>query len=178
MIDDEFGAVGEMKIGNADRSTRRKYTRANLSTTNPTWPDLGLNTAPELGNWRLTAWDMARPRLVLLTAENWKRAKMERPRLHDAHTKFNENPLASTEFSRSNIKRMICPSQKKPNKVEYRYRSRLERGRCWVRISSRTTVILVGVFGSFPQSLQTNSRIIPRLGHDRFLPNAFHFTIH
>jgi hypothetical protein len=41
MIDDECEAVGGMRIGRGNRSTRRKP--ATLSTTNPTWPDPGLN---------------------------------------------------------------------------------------------------------------------------------------
>jgi hypothetical protein len=57
MIDEgDCGAIGEMKIGRGNRSTRRnedwqgkpKYSEktcpsATLSTTNPTWPDLGSN---------------------------------------------------------------------------------------------------------------------------------------
>jgi hypothetical protein len=45
--DDECGAVGGMTIGMENRSTRRKPTpvpSAPLSTTNPTWPDLGSNS--------------------------------------------------------------------------------------------------------------------------------------
>jgi hypothetical protein len=142
-----------------------------------TWPKI--EYSPRVGKLTINRLRYGTASVGVLTAENWKRAKMGWPRLHDAHTKFNENPLAHTEFGmRSNTKCMVCPSQKKPNKMEYRYRSRLEPGWCWVRISSGTTVILVGVFCSCPQSLQTNSTIIPRLGHDRFLPNAFHFTIH
>jgi hypothetical protein len=34
------------------------------------------------------------------------------------------------------------------------------------------------VYHEFPQSLQANSGIILRLGHDRFLPNPFTFIIH
>jgi hypothetical protein len=34
---------------------------ATLSTTNPAWPDLGLNPAAAVGSQRLTAWAMARP---------------------------------------------------------------------------------------------------------------------
>jgi hypothetical protein len=30
----------------------------------------------------------------------------------------------------------------------------------------------------FLQSLQTNAGIVPRLGHNRFLPNPFQFIIH
>jgi hypothetical protein len=45
MIDeDEFGAIGGMKIGRGNRSTRRKPVPAPLCpTTNPTWPDPGSN---------------------------------------------------------------------------------------------------------------------------------------
>jgi hypothetical protein len=41
MIDDECGAVGGMRIGKGNRSTRRKLTT--LSTANPTWPEMGSN---------------------------------------------------------------------------------------------------------------------------------------
>jgi hypothetical protein len=34
---------------------------ATLSTTNPTWPDPGLNPDPAVGSQRLIAWAMARP---------------------------------------------------------------------------------------------------------------------
>jgi hypothetical protein len=29
----------------------------------------------------------------------------------------------------------------------------------------------------FPQSLQANAKIVPPLGHDRFLPSSFQFVI-
>jgi hypothetical protein len=41
--DDECEAVGGMRIGRGNRSTRRKPARATLSTTNPTWFDSGSN---------------------------------------------------------------------------------------------------------------------------------------
>jgi hypothetical protein len=34
------------------------------------------------------------------------------------------------------------------------------------------------VFHRFPQSLQTNARIIPPSGHNNFLPNPVQFIIH
>jgi hypothetical protein len=45
-----------------------------------------------------------------------------------------------------------------------------------VRISVATPANLTG-FLSFPQSLEGSARIIPRLGHDLFLPNPFQFTL-
>jgi hypothetical protein len=33
-------------------------------------------------------------------------------------------------------------------------------------------------FRRFPQSLAANDIIVPRVGHDRFLPNPFQFIIH
>jgi hypothetical protein len=44
-----------------------------------------------------------------------------------------------------------------------------------VRISSRSPAIPNESFRILPQSLQTNSGIVPRLGHDPFLPNPFQF---
>lgn len=41
------------------------------------------------------------------------------------------------------------------------------------RISAGTPVILTEVFRVFPQSLQENSGIVPRLDHDCFLPYPF-----
>jgi hypothetical protein len=38
--------------------------------------------------------------------------------------------------------------------------------------------MLTEILREFAQSLQTNSGIIPRLGHDRFLLNPFQFTSH
>jgi hypothetical protein len=40
MIDDECGAVGEMKIGRGNWSSRSKPAPVALSTTNPIWSDL------------------------------------------------------------------------------------------------------------------------------------------
>jgi hypothetical protein len=41
--DDECGVVGGMRIGRGNRSTQKTCPSATLSTTNPTWPDLGSN---------------------------------------------------------------------------------------------------------------------------------------
>jgi hypothetical protein len=43
MIDDDFGAVGGIRIGRGNRSTQRNLPSATLLTTNPTWTDLGSN---------------------------------------------------------------------------------------------------------------------------------------
>jgi hypothetical protein len=42
----------------------------------------------------------------------------------------------------------------------------------------RTSAILTKVFGSFPQSLQTNTRRVCPIGHNFLLPNSFHFINH
>jgi hypothetical protein len=48
--DDECGAVGGMRIGRGDRSTRRKPAPPPLCpTTNPKIPDLGSNPGPRCG---------------------------------------------------------------------------------------------------------------------------------
>jgi hypothetical protein len=68
MIDDECGAVGGLRIGRGNRSTRRKPApSATLSTTNPTWPDPGLERGPP--QWE--AWAMARLNFLLLAAVPW-----------------------------------------------------------------------------------------------------------
>jgi hypothetical protein len=46
----DCGAIGEMKIGRGNRSTRRKPAPAPLCpTTNPTWPDPGSNPGRRSG---------------------------------------------------------------------------------------------------------------------------------
>jgi hypothetical protein len=40
-----------------------------------------------------------------------------------------------------------------------------------VRNSAGIPTILIEVFRDFPQSLEANPEIIPRSGHNRFLPN-------
>jgi hypothetical protein len=47
MIDDDYGAVGGMRIGRGNRCTWR--IPVTLSTTNPTWPDLGANPGRQGG---------------------------------------------------------------------------------------------------------------------------------
>jgi hypothetical protein len=42
---------------------------------------------------------------------------------------------------------------------------------------TETPAILAEDFRDFPQSLQENSGMVPRLGHDRFLPNPFRYII-
>jgi hypothetical protein len=46
-------------------------------------------------------------------------------------------------------------------------------GKFSVRISVGTPAILTEAFRNFSQSLQTNARILPQIGHDRFLSNTF-----
>jgi hypothetical protein len=41
--DDECGAVGGMRIGRKPKYSEKTCPSATLSTTNPTWPDLGSN---------------------------------------------------------------------------------------------------------------------------------------
>jgi hypothetical protein len=76
MIDDDYGAVGGMRIGKGNRSTRRKP--APVPFCPPQIPhDLTWDRtrAAAVGNQRLTAWAMARPDLVLMLALE----KMYRP---------------------------------------------------------------------------------------------------
>jgi hypothetical protein len=66
MIDDECGAVGGMRIGRGNRSTRRKPTLVPLCP--PQMPhDLtcARTRAAAVGSRRLTAWAMARPLIHL-----------------------------------------------------------------------------------------------------------------
>jgi hypothetical protein len=47
---DECGAAGGMRIGRGNRSTRKKTCPSStLSTTHPTWPDLGSNPSRRCG---------------------------------------------------------------------------------------------------------------------------------
>jgi hypothetical protein len=43
------------------KCSKKACPSATLSTTNPTWPDLGSNPGPAVGSQQLTAWAMARP---------------------------------------------------------------------------------------------------------------------
>jgi hypothetical protein len=60
--DDDCGAIGGMRIGSGNRSTRRKPTPAPLCAPqishDLTW---ARTRAAALGNQRLTAWAMTRP---------------------------------------------------------------------------------------------------------------------
>jgi hypothetical protein len=49
MINDNCGGVGGMRIGRGNRSTQKTCSSANLSTTNPAWPDLGSNPGRRVG---------------------------------------------------------------------------------------------------------------------------------
>jgi hypothetical protein len=46
------------------------------------------------------------------------------------------------------------------------------------KYSIRFLGIPIKVFHGFPQSFQANSRIAPRLDHDRFVPNPTQLFIH
>lgn len=54
---------------------------------------------------------------------------------------------------------------------------RLLLGGCSVRISSVTPAILAKAFRYFPQSLQANCEIVPRLSHKRILPYPFQVIV-
>jgi hypothetical protein len=43
-------------------------------------------------------------------------------------------------------------------------------------ISAGAPAGLIEVYHGFPKSLQVNVGIVPRLGHDRFLPDPLQFT--
>jgi hypothetical protein len=55
MDDDECGAVGGMIDGGKPKYSERTCPTATLSTTDPTWPDLGSNAGCHGGKRRLTA---------------------------------------------------------------------------------------------------------------------------
>lgn len=44
--------------------------------------------------------------------------------------------------------------------------------------SGQDVAVLSDVFRGFPQYAQENSRMVPRLGHDRVLSDPFQFVIH
>jgi hypothetical protein len=60
MIDDDCGAVGGMRIGRGNRSTRRKPASVPLCPPRIAH-DLGSNPGHRDGSRRLTAWAMSRP---------------------------------------------------------------------------------------------------------------------
>jgi hypothetical protein len=47
--DDDFGAIGGMRIDRGNRITRRKPARATLYITDPTWSDQGSNPGRRIG---------------------------------------------------------------------------------------------------------------------------------
>lgn len=61
-----------------------------------------------------------------------------------------------------------------------RQRLKLIFWRCSVAISAGTLAILIDGFRDFPQSLQENSEMVPKLDHGRFLPKPVQriFTDH
>jgi hypothetical protein len=65
-----------------------------------------------------------------------------------------------------------------PNILVSTYRSSLVFSMCSVRISARTQAILTEIRRGFPQSFQVYSGLVPRLSHDRFLPNPLQFVSH
>jgi hypothetical protein len=72
MIDDECGAVGRMRIGKGNRSTRRKP--ASVPLYPPQIPhDLAWvrTRAAAVGTWRLAARAMARPSRFVLALMGW-----------------------------------------------------------------------------------------------------------
>jgi hypothetical protein len=83
MIDDDCGAIGGMKIGRGNRSTRRKFAPAPLCPPqiphDQTW---ARTRAAAVGSQRLNAWAMARPCIFVLcnyfaelTSQWWKAGK-------------------------------------------------------------------------------------------------------
>jgi hypothetical protein len=68
-----------MKLTGENRSTRGKpCLSATLSTTNPTWTELGSNRASAVRGRRLTAWAMTRP-IVCFTNTVVKRSQLWQP---------------------------------------------------------------------------------------------------
>jgi hypothetical protein len=88
------------------------------------------------------------------------------------------------------IKKLRCARKNcyPPNRLVRRKLSRLVWGRCSVRTSVGIPAIPTEIFLGFPQSLQTISRILPQLGHDRIFPkhllsiiihlSSCHWTLH
>jgi hypothetical protein len=75
MIDDECGAVGEMRLGRGNRSTRKKPAPVLLGP--PQLPhNLGSNSGAAVGNQRLTAWAMARSSEYSVTTRVHYRASL------------------------------------------------------------------------------------------------------
>jgi hypothetical protein len=71
----------------------------------------------------------------------------------------NGSSVGSILVTRANI----------PNRQDQRDRSRLTFDKCWVRIPPVTPSILANVFRGFPQSLEANAGIVPRLDTYCFL---------
>jgi hypothetical protein len=63
------------------------------------------------------------------------------------------------------------------SRLEQRELSRPVSGMCLVRLSTGSPATLT-VFRGIPQCLQENSDLMPRIDHDRFLPNHYQFIIH
>jgi hypothetical protein len=60
--DNDCGAIGGMRIGRGNRSTRRKPAPVPLYPPQvPSYFNLARTQAAAVGSWRLTAWAMARP---------------------------------------------------------------------------------------------------------------------
>jgi hypothetical protein len=57
---------------NEDWQGKPNCPSATLSTTQPTWTDLGFNPAAAVGSRRLTAWAMARPRCRIIGVWCWR----------------------------------------------------------------------------------------------------------
>jgi hypothetical protein len=75
LIDDDYGAVGGMRIGRGNRSTRRKPVPVPFCPPqiphDLTWDQ---TRAAAVGNLRLTSWAMARPRqgtIPVYTRKKW-----------------------------------------------------------------------------------------------------------
>jgi hypothetical protein len=79
--------------------------------------------------------------------------------------------FANDEDDDDNNKRSI------PNRMISRARYRLEFERCSARISAGTPVIILTVLSWFYSVVTENAGILPRLGHNSFLPNPFQFII-
>jgi hypothetical protein len=105
--DDECGAVGGMRIGRGNWSTQRKP--ATLSTTNPTWPDLGLNPFRRSGkpvtNCLSYGTALCSPRRVLSCSLK----DHGKPPSHESTSGFSTGPCSSVHTALSGHK--ICPHQ-------------------------------------------------------------------
>jgi hypothetical protein len=95
MIDEgDCGAIGGIKIGRGNRSTRRKPAPTPLCPTQiPHDQTRDRTRAAAVGNQRLTAWAMARPLLTVLTISNKEKRDSYEVFLQSSSTIKDKKPV-------------------------------------------------------------------------------------